>query len=85
MLTPEQIALLRSEPLVGANKVRRARELAGITQVEASRRVPISQSYLSSIETGRSPELTLTTLQALAAFFGVAIEDLFPARQEVTS
>jgi DNA-binding XRE family transcriptional regulator len=85
MLTSEQIDLLRHEPLDGANKVRRARELAGLTQIQVAREVPISQPYLSAIETGKSTDLTLETSRSLAMFFGVQIEDLFPARQEVAS
>ncbi len=81
MLTPEQIAALRAEPLDGRNKVKQARTLLGVTQVELATRVGHSQPYISSIELGQYSvdALPLETTRRLAGFFGCAIEDLFPA------
>lgn len=85
MLTAEQLTELKREPLTAPNKLRRARELAGLTQVALSEGADISQPYLSAIETGRAVDLPLETVRRLAQFFGCAIEDLFPSREQVAS
>ncbi len=86
MLTAEQIEALRAEPLAGRNKVKHARQLVGVTQVELAAVVGHSQSYISSIEQGQYSvdALPLETTRRLAGFFGCAIEDLFPAPAAVS-
>lgn len=85
MLTAAQIKSLRSEPLSGANKVRRARELAELLQADVCSATKMSQPYLSAIELGKYSEMPLETSRTLATFYGCAIEDLFPSREAVAS
>lgn len=82
MLTPEQIDQLTTEPLEGANRVRRAREMAKQTQVDVCGALKISQPYYSAIERGDYREMPLETSRLLALYFGCSIEILFPAREE---
>jgi transcriptional regulator with XRE-family HTH domain len=82
MLTPEQIEALQAEPLQGANRVRRARELAEQTQVQVCAALKLSQPYYSAIERGDYREMPLETSRTLAQHFGCSIEVLFPAREE---
>lgn len=81
-LTHEQVRQLRREPLLMSvtNKVRRARELAGLSQVALAAEMDTTQTQVSVIETTTNSEaLTLGTCRRYANYFGVAIEDLFPA------
>jgi transcriptional regulator with XRE-family HTH domain len=79
-LTREQVRQLRREPLLmkHTNKVRRARELAKLTQVELAAALGIAQGRVSKIETGPSETLELGTARQVANYFGVPIEMLFP-------
>jgi DNA-binding XRE family transcriptional regulator len=84
MLTREKLRRLRAEPLGSArNKVRLARELAGLTQVQVAEKAHYTQAFISSLERGEYADVTVTTAQALAELFGCAIEDIFPAREAV--
>jgi transcriptional regulator with XRE-family HTH domain len=53
-------------------------QLAGLTQVQLGEGAGLSQPYISQILAGNTPKLPLVRAQQLAAFFGCAIEDLFP-------
>jgi transcriptional regulator with XRE-family HTH domain len=57
--------------------------LTGVTQVQVGEGAGLSQPYVSQILAGNTPKLPLNRAQALAAFFGCAIEDLFPVHEEV--
>lgn len=88
MLSRSDVSKLRRAQLAGRNKLRAARELAGLTQVQASGGIGITQSYLSSIENGHyGPDgLPLETTRQLATFYGCAVDILFPferSQQEV--
>ena len=51
------------------------RESRGLTQVEAAKRLLISQSYLSGLETGgRKKSLSLATLKAFAKIYKSSLE-----------
>ncbi|MBN2194191.1 MAG: helix-turn-helix domain-containing protein [Polyangiaceae bacterium] len=65
---------------VGAN-VRRARWLAGLTQIEASSEV-ITPRLLAEFERGQGNP-TLRTLWALSARLGVSVRDLVEVGDEV--
>lgn len=53
----------------------RLRESRGLTQVEAAKRLLISQSYLSGLETGgRKKSLSLATLKAFAKIYKSSLE-----------
>lgn len=58
------------------NTVRAAREAAGLTQVELSRRLGVTRQTLIAIEQGRySPTLELAF--QIARELGLALDDLF--------
>jgi transcriptional regulator with XRE-family HTH domain len=80
MLNGEQLKQLRTAPRSG-NRVRLARELAGLTQVQMAEQIGYTQPFISSIENGRYGDggLPTETSRRLAEFFDCFIEDLFPA------
>lgn len=80
MLTATQINYLVNEPAPGRNRLQLARTLAGLTQVEMSAALGITQPHISSLERGDYSDLPLETARKIAEFFGCGIEDLFPAR-----
>lgn len=60
-----------------ADRVRKAREKANLTQVDLAQKAGLSQSYLSQIEKGvRTPGIHKLT--ALAAALGVKVAKLIP-------
>lgn len=80
-LTPYQLSRLRkTEP---DHRLRTARELVQLTQVEVAAAIGITQSALSALENKRWGATSTDTAHKFAKFFGCAIEDLFPAKQEV--
>lgn len=85
MLTKEQlIALKRSRPRT-RNRLGRAKELAGLTQVQIAEKTGFTQSYVSKVENGEYSDLPGETMRAFAELFGCAMEDLFPAREAVSA
>lgn len=85
-LTTEQLEAMRAVPC-GAmpNKLRIALALAQLQQSEVAEQTGIGVPHLSTLVTGKYSNVTVETARKLAAFFGCAIEDLFPARQEMAS
>lgn len=81
MLSSKQLAELRAEPLIGPNRLFRAMDLAGVTQIDVAAATTFTQSYVSRIGNGQYQRLPGETMRTLAAYFGCTIEDLFPARQ----
>lgn len=67
------------------NRIARAMELAGVTQVQVAERTGFTQSYVSRVLNGRYSALPGETMRTFADVFGCAIEDLFPAREAVAS
>lgn len=84
-LTPQQVKRLRAEPLRGPNKLRQARELAEVTQVELAAKLRCEQSFISKVECGGYVRLPLENARVFAHYFGCSIEDLFPSREAVAS
>lgn len=81
MLSQAQIRELRKAP--GApNRLRRAMQMAGVTQVQVAEATGSTQSHIAEISNGNYSRLPLETARALASTFGCSIEDLFPAPQE---
>lgn len=79
-LTREHIRRLRT--ITGVhNRIRAARELLGLTQLQLAAALGVTQPQLSDWERGRYGDMTLSRAQQLATFFGCAIEDIFPARE----
>lgn len=63
-------------------KLKIARCFSGLSQMEAARKVGISNTALSNYETGyRQPDLD--TLANLASLYGVTIDELADGRREV--
>jgi DNA-binding XRE family transcriptional regulator len=85
-LTPEQIEALRAVPILDGmppNKLRIATTMLGITQVELAARADLHETFISDIARGMVKNCSLDTAHKIAAVFGCAIEDIFPAREAV--
>lgn len=86
MLTRDQLRRLRAQPCEEyPNRLAYAMKLADVTQLELEAAIGIPQSHISKIKTGRYSRLPLERAREYAAFFGCSIEDLFPARDEVSA
>lgn len=83
-LTSEQLQAMRAVPL-GAmpNKLRIAFALTKTKQTDAAQETGIAEPHLSRLSTGNYENVTVTTAQKLADYFGCHIEDLFPSREAV--
>jgi transcriptional regulator with XRE-family HTH domain len=57
-------------------KIRRERQLAGLTLQNLADRSGVSQSRLSSVENGRGGSLRPPTLKAVAEALGLTVADL---------
>lgn len=85
-LTPAQQHILKAFPLgKRPNKLGLALELAGISQAEFARDLNFQPPYVSDVVRGRYRTITLENGVKVAEYFGVAVEDLFPAREAVAS
>lgn len=83
MLTAKQLAQLRREPAPVGNRIKAARQLHKLTQVQLSAAIGLPQSQISEDETGNSPAVTVSKAWVYAQFFGCQLDDLFPARETV--
>lgn len=83
MLTVRQLKELRSMQVDEPNKLRKAMELAGVTQVQIAAAVGVTQPHVSDIANGKYTALPIETARRFSNFFGCTIDDLFPARQAV--
>jgi len=77
LLTKIHLANLRRQRDDG-NRLKRAMELAGVTQQEVAEALAMSQSYISDVACQRYRTVTVSIAHRFAQYFGVAIEDLFP-------
>ncbi len=85
MLTPEQIDALRQAP-DSPNRLKAARKLAGITQVQLASVLRLSQNVISTDEAGDYINIDLAKSRAYARIFGCTVDDLFPpSRQKVSA
>lgn len=85
MLTKAQLATLRRASVTSRNRLGKAMQLAGLTQVEVAQLTGFTQSYISKVKTGEYADLPGETMRTFAEAFGCSIEDMFPARQAVAS
>ena len=85
MLTRKQLNSLRVEKKSGPNRLKRAMQLADVTQEQVAAAVGVSQSHISEIANGNYSRLPIDMVQNLAGYFGCSTDDLFPARQAVAS
>jgi plasmid maintenance system antidote protein VapI len=77
MLTKRQLATLRTEP--GTNRVAKAIDLMGVTQVTVAEALGLPQPYVSDVARRRYRTITVENARKFAKFFGCSIEDLFPS------
>ena len=80
MLTKQQLAMLRTE--TGTNRVAKAIDLAGVTQVTVAEALGLPQPYVSDVARRRYKTITVENARKFAQFFGCSIEDLFPSGNE---
>lgn len=83
-LTAKQLKQLRGAP-VGAsgNRLHLACEISESVQAEISRATGLSPQYINDVARGRYQTVTVDNAHKFAEYFGCAIEDLFPAREQV--
>lgn len=85
-LNSKRLRELRDEPIAeGSNRVARAIELAGVTQLEVAAGTELPQPYVSDVARNRYRTITVENAHKFADYFGCTIEDLFPAREAVAS
>lgn len=83
-LTETQLVALRAIPSETVpNRLRIAFALSGTRQADAVAETDLSAQQISQLVNGNYKAVTVAVAGALAEFFGCAIEDLFPRRQEV--
>lgn len=82
MLSTKQLDELRRSRGANRNRLGKAMELAGTTQVQLAEATGLTQSYISRIKNGRYDDLSGDTMRSLVAFFGCSLDDLFPASRE---
>jgi transcriptional regulator with XRE-family HTH domain len=68
-------------PLIG-ERVARARDVAGLSQVELARAVGVARTSITNLEGGRQ-RVTLDHLFKIAQALGVELRDLIPSNTEV--
>ena len=79
MLSRTNVRLLKSEPVRHApNRVRRAMQLAKVTQEQLEAQTSIPQATISKIVTGRMRRMPLKLAQRLSVHLGCSTDDLFP-------
>jgi transcriptional regulator with XRE-family HTH domain len=85
-MTNKQISQLRQfDATATGNRVAVAFTLDGRSQMDCARETGFTPQYVSDVKSGRFRNLSLDNAHRFAAFFGCAIEDLFPAREAVAS
>ena len=82
MLTKSHKLTLRRTP-PERNRLRKAIELAVVTQHEVAFGVKASPSYISDLVNGCYRSLTVRNAHRFASFFNCRIEDLFPEGSDV--
>ena len=66
----------KTEPATIGQRIRAARLAAGMTQLDVARKTGIRANNISSIECGKHPTPTVTTLKRLAAALGCEVGEL---------
>jgi transcriptional regulator with XRE-family HTH domain len=79
-LSGEELKSLRAAPVTAAapNRLRVAMGLLGLSQVDVVVGAQLTRPTVSDIYNFRVVDVKLSTLRALARFFGCGIDDLFP-------
>jgi plasmid maintenance system antidote protein VapI len=79
VLSEHQLAQLRRAP-GDPNRLRRAMELVGLTQVQLAEAIGVTQSHVNKIVNGNYVSLPLEMAQRLSDYFGCPTDLLFPSR-----
>lgn len=80
-LTTEQLEELRcSSTQATGNRLAKAMELSQLKQADLAAAIGVTQPYISDVVRGRHSTITVENAHKFAAFFGCAIEDLFPSQ-----
>ena len=82
-LTSKHLRQLRDSPLDGWNRVARAIELSGVTQMDIADAIGVPQPYVSAVARQLYQTITVENAHKFADYFGCTIDDLFPAREAV--
>ncbi len=84
-MRPLSARLLRElrETKTDGNRVAKAIDLSKATQIDIAAVTGLPQPYISDVARNRYQTITVENARKLAECFGCAIEDLFPAKQEV--
>lgn len=83
MFSADQLRELKAAP-AAPNRVKKAIEIAGITQDIVAKGIGASQPHVTEIANGNYSRLPLETARGFATFFGCTIEDLFPSPEAVS-
>ena len=78
MLNRTKLRLLRETHTKAANKLRLAKELAGVTQKVVAERMGLVQPQVCDDMNGKSTDISLKKARAYAGVFGCTVDDIFP-------
>ncbi len=81
-LSASKLRELRGAEAINGSRLAKAIDLADLTQAETADGVSLTQPYVSDVARGRHDTITVDNARKFAAFFGCAIEDLNPAREQ---
>jgi DNA-binding XRE family transcriptional regulator len=80
-MTQKQLQQLRGERVgMTGNRIAAAFRITDRAQMECAREFDLTPQYISDVKAGRFQNISVENAHKFAAFFGCAIEDLFPAR-----
>lgn len=79
-LSADELKALRAVPVsaTAPNRLRVAMAMLDLTQTDVARGADRTQASISDIYNFVATDVKLSTLRALADFFGCSIDDLFP-------
>jgi transcriptional regulator with XRE-family HTH domain len=81
-ITGDKLTALRAVPVTAEipNRLRVACALAEVSQTDVAEGTGLSVPTISDIYNGKYNDLKHSTVELIAGFFGVLIEDIFPVR-----
>lgn len=85
MLSKAQVETLKRCRTWDRNRIAKAMDLAGVTQVQLAQKTGFTQSYISRVKNGLYSDLPGETMRTFADCFGCQMDDLFPAREQAVS
>lgn len=86
-LTAEELTALRAVPVRPPMRNRLAIAMAFVqaTQIDVAEGAGLTQATISDIVNGKYADLKHSTVDAIAAYFGAQIEDIFPRSREAVA